>query len=237
VSEGARVRALDHPLWPVPPDDLDELAARARWLSGRSIASLEATLGVASTTPSPRRKGATGRLIEHALGAPMDSHGGPDFARAFVELKTLPLDARGVPRESTFVCRLGLAGAAELEWEGSRVRRKLSHVLFVPIEGVGEGRSVGRPFFFRPTPEQLSAFRDDFLELVGAVALGGLETLSARTGLCLQLRPKAAHSRIRSRMRAEDGAILEVPPRAFYLRASFTGMLLRERVGVTFAAS
>jgi DNA mismatch repair protein MutH len=210
-----------------PPRDLAELEQRAAWLEGRALAELEARLGAAPTAPMLRTKGKTGELIERTLGATAGNHHGPDFAALGVELKTIPIDAQGRPRESTFVCTLSLASADTLEWATSPLREKLAHVLWIPILE-GAERRIGRPLFWRPTPAQLAVLRADFDDIVGLVALGQIESLTARTGRWLQARPKAAHSGIRTRAYGEDGEPLFALPRGFYLRARFTAALLRD---------
>jgi DNA mismatch repair protein MutH len=210
------------------PRDLTELKARAAWLAGRELGELEALFGQSTEAPMRHRKGKTGELIERALGATAGNHFGPDFAALGVELKTIPLDAQGRPRESTFVCTLSLAGAESLEWAASPLRDKLAHVLWVPILEAGGARRVGRPLFWRPTPAQLAVLRADFDDIVGLVALGRVESLTAHLGRWLQARPKAAHSGVRTWAYGEDGEPLRALPRGFYLRARFTGALLRD---------
>lgn len=207
------------------PRDLAELMARAAALRGRSLAELG---DVVREPTLLRRKGVTGQLIERALGAQAGSAPVPDFAHLGVELKTIPIDSTGRPLESTYVCTLPLRAADTLEWEGSPVQKKLAHVLWVPIIVTPEDRRVGEPFFWRPSAEQEAVLRADFEEIVGLVAIGKVECLTARLGRWLQARPKAAHSRVRTRAFGEDGEPLEALPRGFYLRARFTQALLRD---------
>lgn len=98
-----------------PPASLSELQARAAQLSGAPIAELERRLGVSHVGPMRHRKGKTGELVEQALGAVGGSLRGPDFPELGVELKTIPLDEQGRPRESTFVCALNVRDADRLE--------------------------------------------------------------------------------------------------------------------------
>lgn len=215
-----------------PPCTLRELALRAAALAGRPIRELERSFDAEASGPMLRRKGKTGQLIEQALGAYAGSARGPDFERLGVELKTLPLDARGRPSESTFVCSLALREVDMADWSSSDVRRKLAHVLFVPIEQAHDAdRKVGRPFFFRPTSEQESILRADFDDLLGMIALGRIEDVTARLGTWLQIRPKAAHGRVRTVAYGCDDEPLSTIPRGFYLRARFTSLLLSERTG------
>ncbi len=210
-----------------PPHDLDELRTRARRLAGCTLGELRARLDPGSAPELAPGKGKVGQLIERALGASAGSRPIPDFPELGVELKTIPIDAQGKPLESTFVCTLTLSNAERLEWATSKVREKLSHVLWVPVLG-GEQSRIGAPFFWRPSQEQEAMLRADFEEIVGLVAIGHVEQLTARTGRFLQARPKAAHGAVRTRAYGADDEPLDILPRGFYLRTVFTQQLLRD---------
>jgi len=209
-------------------DELEALLARARGLAGRTLGELAQALSLPLPAAPARAKGFVGRLLERALDA-RPGIAPTDFESC--ELKTLPVDAQGRPRESTFVCHVQLAQLVEVSWEASRVRAKLARVLFVPIESTGAlaqpARRIGLPFLWQMSPAQEAALRDDYLLLADRIAHGRLESVDARWGSVLQLRPKAAHSRIRVRAHDVEGVPLRVLPRAFYLRASFTRALLQ----------
>ena len=215
-----------------PPASEEELFGRARALEGASVAALARALGA----PPPRRglhaKGKVGTLLEAALGADAASAGVPDFTGLGIELKTVPVGERGAPVESTFVCSLSVAGADRAEWESSRARRKLSRVLFVPVlepgSGGDEARLLGPPLLWSPTPAQERVLKDDFDEAMGLLGIGAFERLTARLGRWMQVRPKAATGRVRTLAFGPDGERLETVPRGFYLRARFTGALLRD---------
>jgi DNA mismatch repair protein MutH len=211
-----------------PPGDENELSVRARSLTGRSVDDLAQSLGLSVGGAAVATKGKVGELVERALGA----HGGSvatwDFPSLRIELKTIPLDERGVPRESTFVCAVSLLDAERAEWEESWVRAKLSRVLWVPVIDAGGLRRFGEARLWSPTPEQDAILKDDFDEILGRVAAAGVEDVSARVGRWLQLRPKAAHGGVRTRAPGAEGGITSTVPRGFYLRARFTGAILRD---------
>jgi DNA mismatch repair protein MutH len=220
------------PLSPAPPLSEEELRGRARELTGRRMVDLAAALGVSLAGDRVSTKGKMGALIERALGATGGSAAVPDFPHLGVELKTIPIDGQGRPRESTFVCTLSLADADRAEWSTSWVRRKLACVLWIPIlippdRALAE-RIIGAPVLWRPTPEQEAVLRDDFDEIMGLIGIGGVDRLTAHTGRALQARPKAAHGRVRTAAFGPDDEPLAALPRGFYLRAGFTGAILRD---------
>jgi DNA mismatch repair protein MutH len=212
---------------PAPPRDEAELVARARALSGCPVDALARDWGVRVDGAPVSTKGTVGELVERALGATGGAAATWDFPSLRVELKTIPLDSRGVPRESTFVCAVSLLGAERAEWETSWVRAKLSRVLWVPVGTDADGsRRIGGARLWSPSSEQELVLRDDFDEILGRIGAVGVEGLSARVGRWLQLRPKAAHGGVRTRAPGADGGLVETVPRGFYLRARFTGAIL-----------
>lgn len=243
--EGARSVVIEDTAWPntramPPPRNEDELLARAHAIGGRTIVELARMLDV-PLPPSPKRaKGFVGNLVERALGAENGSRAEPDFAGLGVELKTLPVDARGRVRESTYVCRVPMAGTDACEWETSRVREKLARVLWVVVEAdprIPPGRRrVGAAFLWSPSADDEALLRADWEELTGRLGAGDVETIDARRGTVLQLRPKAANAAVRARAFDDEGAPVLAPPRGFYLRARFTQALLA-RQGLLVTAS
>jgi DNA mismatch repair protein MutH len=206
-----------------PPRDEAELLARAQALRGMEVEA-----------PGVRGKGKVGGQIERALGATGGSNATWDFPALKVELKTIPVQAaRGVPRESTFVCAVSLAEADRAEWSTSWVRAKLSRVLWVPVEVHADGaRRIGEARLWSPSPEQDRILAGDFEEILGRVGRGDVEGVTAHLGRWLQLRPKAAHGRVRTLVPGSEGELVATVPRGFYLRAKLTGAILRDGLAV-----
>ncbi|HEY8073337.1 MAG TPA: DNA mismatch repair endonuclease MutH [Labilithrix sp.] len=214
------------------PRDVDELLARARALVGTTVGDVAASLGLAASGDAVRTKGTPGAILERALGATGGSTRERDFPELGVELKTIPVDARAQPIESTYVCTLSLADAEEQEWATSWVRAKLARVLFVPLVGEdgapwGE-RRVGEALLWSPTAEQDDVLRADFDDVVGLVGVGRIEELTAHRGRWLQVRPKAAHGGVRTIAWGAEGEAIATVPRGFYLRTRFTGAILAD---------
>jgi DNA mismatch repair protein MutH len=212
------------------PRSVAELLARAHALAGHTVADLAARLTVPLPAGQARAKGLVGSLLERALGADRAPGAAVDFAALGVELKTIPCDRRGRPRESTFVCTAQLRELAEGDWQRSRVRRKLARVLLVPIEsapGLALGaRRIGCARLWEPSADEAAVLRADWEELAGWIGRGEGEQITAHVGRYLQLRPKARDGRELRPGRDEHGAPLRARPRGFYLRASFTATIL-----------
>lgn len=216
-----------------PPESESELLSRARNLAGRTMLEVAREQGIDELPDPKRHKGFVGSLLERALGADAGSSSQPDFTRIGIELKTLPIDVRGRPSESTFVCTAPVNLITEEVWESSRVRKKLTRVLWVPVEGDRElalaERRIGSAWCWSPSIEEDALLADDWEEIAGVVGRGGVEALTAHVGRALQVRPKAANSQIRTRGIDDEGAPMRINPRGFYLRASFTASLLDAR--------
>lgn len=213
------------------PASSDELFDRARSIAGRQLRWVAGQLDSPVPPDLRRAKGWIGKLLEDFLGASAGSRAEPDFPSLGIELKSIPVDRLGRPRESTWVSTAPLDGSLSATWEGSWVRRKLSNVLWIPVVGdrnVPPGdRLVGSPLLWSPSASEDALLGRDFEELAELIQTGALARLDAHQGSALQLRPKAASSRELTWMLDEDANWIEVNPRGFYLRRSFTEALLR----------
>jgi len=219
-----------------PPQTEQELLDRCLLLSGKQLSELALEYQHPIPSSLHQSKGFIGQLIECVLGASAANLPEPDFQNLGIELKTLPLNADGSPRESTYVCTAPLNLRAEIEyWEISRVRKKLAQILWVPIEAdplipLAE-RRIGTPLLWRLTPSLETILRQDWEELTQMLHLGQTAHLSAKIGTYLQIRPKAAHSRILYPSINEYGEEIFLNPKGFYLRSQFTEKILSENYG------
>ena len=206
-----------------PPASEAELLARARGLAGRTLDEVAADVGL--RVPDLRRhKGFVGELLERALGATGANRAEPDFPGLGVELKSLPVDPTGRPRESTWVCTAPLDEAFRGAWEASWVRRKLARVLFVPVVQL-EPRVFGAAFLWSPDADEDALLRRDWAEVAEAVALGEMWRVTGRMGRALQVRPKGSSAGERAWVLGDDDWVSEMR-RGFYLRPSFTAAVL-----------
>jgi DNA mismatch repair protein MutH len=217
------------------PTSIEALLERARGLTGGTVGEVAATLGASLPPSTTQGKGFVGTLVEAALGATAGSKSEPDFQDLGVELKTIPLDAAGAPRESTFVCSVPLTTIAEVELDESPLWHKLRRVLFVPIEADGplEARRFGASFLFEPTDEERRALRADWDLLAGLLATGDVESIDATLGDVLQIRPKGRNAADRTWVALGDDGIEATPPMGFYLRARFMAGVVRSRLGLS----
>jgi len=217
-----------------PPETTDELMARAGQLAGKTIGEIAADMGYQVPETLKRKKGWQGQFIEQCLGANSGNLSQPDFAHLGIELKTLPIDYNGRVQESTYVCVLNLAGQQLLHWQDSPVFHKLRCVLWVPVARQGNDATiqsrVASPFLWQPAPEDFDVIRQDWENAVELVNLGQVDKLNARLGEILQVRPKAAHSRVLTQATDRDGSAIETLPRGFYLRSAFTQRILLENL-------
>ncbi len=217
----------------LPPRSTDELLKRCADIAGYSLAELAALAGIPLAKDLRRNKGWVGQLIEWHLGATAGSKPEQDFKHLGIELKTIPIDQQGKVLETTFVCSAPIINTSQLTWENSNVRNKLSRVLWVPVQGeriisLGE-RVVGNGFLWSADPQQAFLLASDWNEIMEKVALGKIQAISARDGQVLQLRPKAANGRCLTDAFGEDGTLIKVRPRGFYLKKHFTQSIINQQ--------
>ena len=215
-----------------PPSCEAELRVRAEALAGHALGEIADALGWRGEGAGAHAKGKIGDLLERALGATGGSGATHDFPDLGIELKSVPVDEAGLPRESTYVCTLPFAEIDAADWATSWVKRKLARVLWLPVVtgDLAEWRSrrVGTPLLWSPTPAQEAVLRADFEDAVGLIGAGGIEEVTAHAGRWLQVRPKAADSRARAVAWGPEGEPVAAVPRGFYLRRRFTAAILRD---------
>jgi DNA mismatch repair protein MutH len=214
------------------PQSEAELLQRAQEIAGLTFAELAEEAGMTVPDNLKRDKGWVGQLLEWHLGAPAGSKPQQDFSQLGIELKSIPIGYSGRPLETTFVCVAPLVGVHGLTWETSHVRNKLSRVLWVPVEGEREiplaERRVGSPLIWSPSEEEEMQLKTDWEELMEMIVLGRVEQINARHGEMLQLRPKAANSRVLTEAYGASGKPIKTLPRGFYLRTQFTTRILEQ---------
>ncbi len=81
----------------------EELLEKANWLAGFTLGEIAHQLNIDVPLDLRRDKGWVGQLIETALGAKAGSKPEQDFAHLGIELKTIPINHKGFPLETTFV--------------------------------------------------------------------------------------------------------------------------------------
>ena len=216
---------------PQRPQSIDELFQRAAALAGRTFADLAAETELKVPKDLRHDKGWVGQLLELQLGATAGSKPTQDFPELGVELKTLPVTPDGEPLETTFVCTAPLVNIQGVQWTTSNVRNKLQQVLWLPIDGRREvplaERVVGSAFLWIPSEQEEALLRNDWEEHMDRIALGQVESITARQGEAMQIRPKAADGSALTEAIGPEGTIIEVRPRGFYLKKDFTRQILQ----------
>ena len=212
---------------PLPPRSEQELIERAYGIAGCSLAEVARIAHIPIPHDPRRAKGWAGQLLERVLGATSAGRAEVDFPGLGIEMKSVPVDEKGAPLESTYVCVAPLDAGMHGSWETSWVREKLSRVLWIPLveRDSSLDRLIGAPVLWSPSEEELLQLRTDWEEFADIVAHGELWRIDARLGRVLQVRPKAADREERTWAQDEEGWVRAMP-RGFYLRPTFTGALL-----------
>lgn len=207
-----------------------ELLSRVNSIAGMSIGQSASKYGLAVPEDLRSHKGWFGHLVEKVLGASAGSKPIPDFPSLGIELKTLPIGKNGRPSESTFVASISLTDLSKETWQSSVVKKKLAHVLWLPVEDDKSiplsQRRIGLGFLWRASAQQEKILENDWQELSNIISMGHIDKISAHLGEALQIRPKAANGKVLTQMLDPSGKVIKTLPRGFYLRSSFTEKLL-----------
>ena len=215
-----------------PPRTIEELNERLQQIAGVTLAELAKQAQVPLPISPLHGKGFQGELIERFLGASAPGLPIPDFPELDIELKTVPVDEKYRPLESTFICYAPLNDIKARQFENSILFHKISRVLFVfvvaPRHFNYEERYVAGFRYWSPSLEEAKLIREDFEELYEMVATGHVDDITARMGTVIQMRPKAADGKALTDCPGPDGAVIKVRPRGFYMRRSFMEGLLQK---------
>ncbi len=217
----------------------EELLDRCRLLEGLNFAQLADSLQLIIPTEQQRRKGWAGMAIELALGTTAGNKAMPDFSNLGIELKTIPLNKKGKPAESTFVTSIPLLTLHQQNWLSSQCYAKLKRVLWLPLEGDTEipfaHRRIGQGFLWSPSQCEEAILAQDWNELATMIVTGQLDEIHAGLGQYLQVRPKAANAKSLCYGFDNTGAKILTLPRGFYLRSRFTEQIINSSLSSTLA--
>ena len=214
------------------PQTEAELMSLCRNIAGQSLQQLADSVNWTVPPDLRRDKGWIGQLLECLLGTSAGNLSEPDFVNLGIELKTIPLNSNYQARETTYVCTVPLLNNIGLQWQDSCVYKKLSRVLWVPVEANPDiplsQRKVGNGFLWSPGEDDMDILQTDWEDFMELISLGQVETITAHQGEYLQIRPKAANSSAITTGIGSDGLRKQTLPRGFYLRTAFTNQILRQ---------
>lgn len=214
----------------IPPKSEKSLIANCNKIAGKSIGEIAIEYNIEVPKNLKSVKGWIGQFLEYTLGASAKSRPIPDFEYLDIELKTIPVSENLKPLESTYICSINMQKLINQTWENSLIRKKISKILWVPIivksKDISE-RIIASPILWEPSEHDLNIIKRDWLELIELLSTGSIEEIQGKFGEYLQIRPKAANSRSRSKAYNSSGEIYETLPRGFYFRAKFTEKILR----------
>ncbi len=214
-------------------DSPQQLLETAQSLAGFSLGELAKKYQTLVPENLLREKGWVGQFLEYLLGAQSSSLAQPDFPDIGVELKTLPIDYNGKPLESTYVSVVPLTNLHQVQWQGSVVQQKLDHILWIPIISEKqipiEERTLATPFLWQPSETEVQTLKNDFEEVIETISMGSIDTIDARFGEILQVRPKAANNKALTETIGPSGETIMTLPRGFYIRPQFTKKILANK--------
>lgn len=215
------------------PQNLQELVRQCQQMQYKSLGQLANELALKPPSSLNNAKGWIGQLIENYLGASAASRALPDFPHLGIELKTIPVNQKHRPLESTYVCTVQ-TNATTQNWRESWVYQKLRQVLWVPIQGEKsvpiQDRIVLKPILWQMDHAYEQILKCDWEELMEMMQLGIAKNLTARFGTYLHIRPKAANSKVLIEYTDINGIKTKIVPKGFYLRQAFTENILLDRI-------
>ena len=161
-----------------PPQSEHELWQRACTLANKTLGALANEYHVVMPEHFRREKGFIGQLLERALGASAGSLSKPDFVNLSIELKTIPLNTNGSPKESTYISIVPLMSKQLVTWRQSEIYHKLQRILWIPYFFDNNQSpyhwQISQPVLWSPSVEEEKILKEDWQELMSLVQLGQL---------------------------------------------------------------
>jgi DNA mismatch repair protein MutH len=202
-------------------------------IQGIPFRELAETLGYDITKDPKSMKSAAGDIAEMVAGKKPDSLPQADLTQFDIEVKTVPLDLLGYPRENTKITAVNYSSLLTEEWAMSHVYEKVRVVLFVPIVKEDTRRPdswyVRSPFIWMPSHDQLAVIREDWETIQGMVQSGG--QLTAKVGQYLIANTSGqGKGRDDRTYQLADGRTIPVKTRAFFLRKTSVAEILQANI-------
>ncbi len=215
------------------PGSEDELMTRAYNIAGKKVKEVASVYNLKIPSDNVHAKGWLGIFFEAVLGANAGNTPTQDFSELKIELKSIPIAENITPSESTYVCIVPLLGSGTKTFFESNFYNKMSKVLWIPFDGrknipISE-KIIFTPFLWSPAGDELSVLKQDWEEHMEKISTGYIEDITARDGIALQIRPKAANGKILTDAIGKNGQLIKTRPRGFYLRSSFTKKILQKK--------
>lgn len=215
-----------------PPINEKILLRFADGLSGCSLGELSSIILKMVPDTLKKNKGFTGHLLEKILGANIGRKVQQDFSDIGVELKTIPVNKKGIVLESTFICSVPLIKNIALIWTNSYFYKKIKRILWIPIQGDNSvllsDRLIGKPFLWTPNSIQENLIRSDWEEFMDLIILGKVEEITGNHGEVLHILKRSKNYSYLTRAIGKDGSVIYIEPRCFYFRKKFTYSVLKK---------
>jgi DNA mismatch repair endonuclease MutH len=221
---------------PFPTADLDPAHAFETKILGLLEPFVGATfdrLAVAMGRADKGGKAAVATIVRALVGEKAVGRSG-DFARFGIELKIVPVNSRG-----RLVERMSFPAFVHEElifetWPDSDLLGRLNRLLIVPVHREKgsplAGTTLGRPFFWSPTEEELDGIAGEWEAVRNLIATGRAEDL-----------PRASQTRfVHARTHGRDSTDrepapggLDVTKKSFWLNDRYVERILADRDALT----
>ena len=218
------------------PESILQFGVRIRNCTAREICGIANEPTPVERSSASSMKGVLGRVVEQYYGIPRNNSPEPDFPRAKVELKVVPLEIKndefGI-KEPTSISLINYMTLVDERWDEASVRKKLNSILFVFFEFVEKSPLDSRVkdvVLWHPTVVDNALFEIDWLKTWQMVYDGEAHHLSETIAEVLAPRRKGPGG-AKERLRPQPHNLAQpAKARAFALKTRFTNQIFEERV-------
>ncbi|WP_168892811.1 MutH/Sau3AI family endonuclease [Enterobacteriaceae endosymbiont of Plateumaris pusilla] len=203
------------------------LLLRASLITGHYLINIAKWLNYNIPINLNKDKGWIGKLIElYLLGNKQKNTFNQDIPQIGIEIKTIPIDEKGNTINDTFICSFPLINKKVFIWNKSKLYKKLSKILWIPIITKSKNtplsmRVIGKPIIWKPSKKDYKKLYNDWIGLITLFISGNIENINYYNGTILVVKTKSKKNKLIKTINKDNNIIL-TKSRAFYLKKNFT---------------
>ena len=212
-----------------------ELLKRAMKLAGKHIEEFRRPFDRLFDDSTKNSHGYFGKIMEIYLGASANNLPIPDFPNLNIELKTLPLNNKMLPKNDIKICSTSFFPIeTNYCWSKSLVKIKIKKILLVPFQS-GESltyykKKICRPFLFQ-LGDYEKIIKQDYENIIECLFLGKLGLIPRNLGKYLVLKSSSSNKNLTNYINS-DQELVRTNFVGFYLKKSFLKRIMYENLNV-----
>ena len=211
-----------------------KLKKKCKLIKNKTIKNLLDLNGIKITDINIKNKGIFGNLIEKYLNLKKNNKKQLDLNKLNLEIKTIPLNNKNYPKESTFICSIPQK-INNIIWEKSWLLKKISNILWIPYQGDKNisflSKKIYTPFLWKPSKKDKKYLKQDWKNLIKIIYMGGIDELNSSIGLYLHVKSKSSNNKKLINY-VYNNHLLKTTQKGFYFTKKFTKKIINNELKI-----